>query len=61
MKRTMCQLVAKGYRVLDLTQKSWFLNKKTVEELTHTLQVARIPIGTLVVLALFRNTSTKFG
>ena len=56
----MCQLVAKGYRVLDLTQKSWFLNKKTVEELTNTLQVARIPLGTIVVLDLFRNTSTKY-
>ena len=41
-------------------QKSWFLNKKTVEELTKTLQVARIPLGTIVVLDLFGNTSTKY-
>ena len=60
MKCTLCQLVAKGYRVLDLTQKSWFLNKKTVEELTNTLQVVHIPLGTIVVLDLFGNTSTKY-
>ena len=36
------------------------MNKKTVEELTNTLQVARIPLGTIVVLDLFGNTSTKY-
>ena len=46
--------------MLDLMQKSWFLTKKTVEELTNTLQVARIPLGTIVVLDLFGNTSTKY-
>ena len=60
MKRTAVQLVAKGYQVLDLTQKSWFLNKKTVEALTNTLQVACIPANTFVVLDLFGNTSAKF-
>ena len=40
---------------MDLTQKSWFLNKKTVEALTNTLQAARIPADTF-----FGNTSTKF-
>ena len=43
MNRTTAQLVAKGYRVLDLTQKSWFLNKKSVEALTNTLPAACIP------------------
>ena len=60
MKRTVAQLVAKGYRVMDLTQKSWFLNKKSVEALTNTLQAARITVDTFVVLDLFGNTSTKF-
>ena len=60
MKRTAAQLVAKGYCVMDLTQKSWFLNKKSVEALTNTLQAARIPADTFVILDLFGNTSTKF-
>ena len=60
MKRTTMQLVAKGFRVLDLTQKSWFLNKKSVEALTNTFQAACIPADTFVVLDLFGNTSTKF-
>ena len=57
MKRTAVQLVAKGYRVLDLTQKVGFLTKN---QLRHTLQAARIPADTFVVLDLFGNTSTKF-
>ena len=60
MRRTAAQLVAKGYRVMDLTQKSWFLNKKSVEALTNTLQSARIPADTFLILDLFGNTSTKF-
>ena len=46
--------------MLDLTQKSWFLNKNSVEALTNTLQAACIPVDTFVVLDLFGNTSTKF-
>ena len=37
MKRTSGHLMAKGYRVLDLTQKNWFLSKKSVENLANTL------------------------
>ena len=60
MKRTTMQLVAKGFRVQDLTQKSWFLNKKSVEALTNTFQAActvslRTPSWYLTCLA-----STKF-
>ena len=40
--------------------RRWFLNKKSVEALTNTLQVARIPADTFVILDLFGNTSTKF-
>ena len=60
MRRTAVQLVAKGYSVMDLTQKSWFLNKKSVEALTNTLQSACIPADTFLILDLFGNTSTKF-
>ena len=60
MQRTIVQLRQTGYRVKDLTQKSWVLGKKSCDALSAALVADRIPMGTTVVLDLFGNTSTKF-
>ena len=54
------QLRQTGYRVKDLTQKSWILGKKSCDALAAALLADRIPADTTVVLDLFGNTSTKF-
>ena len=60
MQRTISQLRQTGYRVRDLTQKSWVLGKKSCNALAGAILADRIPADTTVVLDLFGNTSTKF-
>ena len=60
MQRTISQLRQTGYRVRDLTQKSWVLGKKSCDALAAAILADRIPADTTVVLDLFGNTSTKF-
>ena len=60
MQRTISQLRQTGYRVRDLTQKSWVLGKKSRDALAAAILADRIPADTTVVLYLFGNRSTKF-
>ena len=45
MQRTIVQLRQTGYRVKDLTQKSWVLGKKSCDALSAALVADRIPMG----------------
>ena len=60
MQQTIVQLRQTRYQVKDLTQKSWVMGKKSCNALGAALLADRIPMGTTLVLDLFRNTSTKF-
>ena len=60
MQRTISQLRQTGYRVRDLTQKSWVLGKKSCDTLAGAILADSIPADTTVVLDLFGNSSTKF-
>ena len=60
MSRTIPHLVASGLRVTDLTEKSWHLNSKTLENVASRIQSAGTDALTVVVLDLFGNTSVRF-
>ena len=60
MSRTIPHLLAKGTKVVDLTEKSWHRNAKSIAAVVKRIQEANIDALTVLVHDLFGNTSVHF-
>ena len=60
MSRTIPHLLAKGTKVVDLTEKSWHRNAKSIAAVVKRIQEANIDALTVLVHDLFGNTSVRF-
>ena len=60
MSRVIPHIKAKGFSVLDLTEKSWHLSKNLFEKLTSKLRSAELNPLSVTVHDLFGNTSIRF-
>ena len=56
MSRVIPHIKAKGFSVSDLTEKSWHLSKKSLEQLTGKLRSAELNPLSVTVHDLFGNT-----
>ena len=60
MSRVIEHIKAKGFKVSDLTEKSWHLSKNSFEKLTGKLQSTELGPLSVTVHDLFGNTSIRF-
>ena len=60
MSRVIPHIKAKGFSVLDFTEKSWHLSKNSLEQLTGKLRSAELNPLSVTVHNLFGNTSIRF-
>ena len=60
MSRTIPHLLAKGIRIVDLTERGWHLNANTMAAVITRIRETDVDSLTVLVHDLFGNTSTRF-
>ena len=60
MSRTIPHLLAKGIRIVDLTERGWHLNANTMAAVITRIRETDLDSLTVLVHDLFGNTSTRF-
>ena len=60
MSRTIPHIKAKGIAVIDLTERNWHLNAKSLASLVSKIQATSLNALSVLVLDLFGNTSMRF-
>ena len=60
MSRTIPHIKAKGIAVIDLTERNWHLNAKSLASLVSKIQATSLNTLSVLDLDLFGNTSVRF-
>ena len=60
MSRTILHLLAKGIRIADLTERSWYLNANSMAAVVSRIRETNLDSLTILVHDLFGNTRVRF-